>query len=96
MYISVKTRMTFVIIIILATISCFGVAYFFTNRQLIKLYSEVSNSQQITILLRKRFIEHLQWMNELLESISTENKFTGQTDPTKCAFGKWYYNNQTR
>jgi methyl-accepting chemotaxis protein len=92
MYISVKTRMTFVIIIILATISCFGVAYFFTNRQLIKLYSEVSNSQQITILLRKRFIEHLQWMNELLESISTENKFTGQTDPTKCAFGKWYYN----
>jgi methyl-accepting chemotaxis protein len=30
-------------------------------------------------------------MNQLLESVTTGSRFTGQTDETKCSFGQWYY-----
>lgn len=44
-----------------------------------------------TIFLKGRLIDHLHWVNDLLESAVSGKKFTGEINPAKCAFGKWYY-----
>ncbi len=43
------------------------------------------------IFLKGKLIDHLLWRSDLLESAVTGKKFAGQTDYTKCGFGKWYY-----
>ena len=34
---------------------------------------------------------HYKWVNDLVEAVRVKGDFKGQTDPTQCAFGKWYY-----
>ena len=34
---------------------------------------------------------HKDWLDQLNESALSGNDFTGQTDPTQCFFGKWFY-----
>ena len=35
--------------------------------------------------------DHINWLKELEASIIEKRAFALATDPTKCAFGKWYY-----
>lgn len=44
-----------------------------------------------TIFLKTKLIDHLAWMNELLESVAQGKRFTGELNPHNCSFGKWYY-----
>jgi methyl-accepting chemotaxis protein len=43
------------------------------------------------LFIQAKMIDHLSWMNALLESITRGRTFTGELDHTKCGFGKWYY-----
>lgn len=43
------------------------------------------------LFIQEKMIDHLSWMNDLLESITRGTEFTGQLDHTKCKFGQWYY-----
>ena len=43
------------------------------------------------IFLKAKLVDHLEWMNDLLETAITGKKFRGELDHTKCSFGKWYY-----
>jgi methyl-accepting chemotaxis protein len=45
-------------------------------------------------LLADRWIDHLNWMNELSQSILEKRVFAGGVDPGNCAFGKWFYSYQ--
>jgi methyl-accepting chemotaxis protein len=42
-------------------------------------------------MLDARLIDHLNWIEQLSNSLLTGNDFKGGLDPTTCAFGKWYY-----
>lgn len=42
-------------------------------------------------MLDARKQDHINWMKELNLSYKEHRPFTLATDPTKCAFGKWYY-----
>jgi methyl-accepting chemotaxis protein len=42
-------------------------------------------------MLDNVWIDHLEWIKDLNYSIMNGTGFTGQTDPRKCNFGKWYY-----
>lgn len=58
-----------------------------------KIFGERSLSDEIneliaTIKLRKQ--DHLNWVNKLKESVSSNNEITVEINPHKCAFGKWY------
>ena len=41
--------------------------------------------------LREMQVIHYHWVDELREAARNKSKFEGEVDPTKCAFGKWYY-----
>jgi chemotaxis signal transduction protein len=46
-------------------------------------------------LIKQRKQDHLNWLDELNKSVLEKRKFKLTTDPTKCAFGKWYYSFET-
>lgn len=43
-------------------------------------------------MLNSREQDHVRWLKELEASVREKRAFTLARDPTKCAFGKWYYN----
>ncbi|MEW5815861.1 MAG: MCP four helix bundle domain-containing protein, partial [Spirochaetota bacterium] len=36
-------------------------------------------------------LQHKKWLEQLNEAAASNTAFTGETDPTKCFFGRWYY-----
>ncbi len=83
--------MSITIIFVLLFILLFGISIFFAHEKVVLLNTRIRATKDSTILFKDKFIDHIRWMNQLLESIVTEKQFTGQTDPERCAFGKWYY-----
>ncbi|MDD2852307.1 MAG: CZB domain-containing protein [Desulfuromonadaceae bacterium] len=58
-----------------------------------KTIGAVSMSDEITALsetLRQRKQDHLNWIAKLKEAVNTGAEITVETNPHKCAFGKWY------
>lgn len=60
-----------------------------------------AEAEQLVGMLKQREEEHRRWITELEASILESREFHLATDPTKCAFGKWYYsfkaeNSETR
>ena len=41
--------------------------------------------------LNQREQDHIAWVDDLTRSVKTGEEFRKTTDPTKCAFGQWYY-----
>ncbi len=39
---------------------------------------------------------HVKWIDQLNRQASAGEQFTGQTDPTKCFFGKWFYSQELK
>lgn len=64
-------------------------------RKLLGLSSIETKITDFTGLMSSRKQDHLNWLNELENSIKNRSEFKLTTDPTKCAFGKWYYNFKT-
>jgi len=53
---------------------------------------DVDKYREIQSQIAPRIIDHLKWAEELaVGTMLLGNDFTGQTDPTKCKFGEWYY-----
>jgi purine-binding chemotaxis protein CheW len=46
--------------------------------------------RDLVTTLEARREDHVRWLRELEASVRERRPFTLQTDPTKCAFGKWY------
>lgn len=51
------------------------------------------HGNQLRSNLERNYNQHLSWVNQLSSLIFDENvtHITLETDPTNCAFGKWYY-----
>ena len=51
---------------------------------------------QLTTMLALREQDHILWREQLSNWLSkgSEGKFPVQSDPTKCAFGKWFYSDE--
>ncbi len=60
-----------------------------TGKKIMDTY--VAYDKSIGIILRDKTIAHLNWAENLLEAIMEGKHFEGETDPTTCSFGKWYY-----
>ena len=41
--------------------------------------------------LNQREQDHIAWVDDLVKTVKTGEEFRKTTDPTKCAFGQWYY-----
>lgn len=47
-------------------------------------------SEELCIELEQRKKDHMNWLEELKNSVEERREFKLATDPHKCAFGKWY------
>jgi methyl-accepting chemotaxis protein len=55
------------------------------------LLKELISLQKSNQFVRDKFSDHLEWVNELLESIATGEKFSGQLNHNETEFARWYY-----
>ncbi|MEW6429764.1 MAG: methyl-accepting chemotaxis protein, partial [Thermodesulfobacteriota bacterium] len=50
---------------------------------------QMDDVQHLETVLVARKLDHVNWHAALAEAIAGNTRFTGQLDPTLCAFGKW-------
>ena len=67
----------------------------FDLRILLGMDSAAAETEKLIATLHQREQDHLNWIKELETSIQENREFKLTTDPTKCAFGKWYYSFKT-
>ena len=60
-------------------------------RQLFGQPSLRSERRDLAKTLVDREKDHIDWIDDLTRCVSTGALFQKTTDPTKCAFGQWYY-----
>lgn len=60
------------------------------TRYLFGLSSCRESFEDLTAMLQTRRQEHEAWLTELEASVTEGRPFTLATDPTRCAFGRWY------
>lgn len=60
------------------------------TRSLLGFTSHQDGVQELEEMLAAREKDHVEWLIELKECVATGAPFSKATDPTKCAFGKWY------
>lgn len=54
--------------------------------------AEMDKYREIQSQIAPRIIDHLKWADALaVGTLLMGHEFQGQTDPTKCKFGEWYY-----
>lgn len=56
-----------------------------------KARAEANTRRTTAIMQLEREIDHLNWVNQLANSLLFSSPFSGQLDHQQCAFGKWYY-----
>ncbi|MFK8000444.1 MAG: chemotaxis protein CheW [Polyangiales bacterium] len=59
-------------------------------RRRLGIQSLAEESKAFTDMLTQRLGEHRAWLDALRKSVETQTRFTGELDPTKCGFGRWY------
>ena len=62
------------------------------TRLLLSFRSHEEEIDELEQMLADREKDHVEWLRELKACAETGDPFTKATDPTKCAFGKWYDN----
>lgn len=50
----------------------------------------LEESTAFTDMLDLRLNDHRKWISALKQSVDDGTEFTGEIDPTKCGFGRWY------
>jgi chemotaxis signal transduction protein len=61
-------------------------------RSLLGFQSHSDGVKSLESMLAEREQDHVEWLNELKRCADTGEAFTKATDPSMCAFGKWYDN----
>lgn len=93
--IKLKNKLSFsfgVIIVMMLTIGLFSILGI---QDISKNSGKISTSNNTMHELKQREIDHLDWSSDLQRSILLHaDKLNVQKDPTKCAFGKWYYSDK--
>ncbi|MBI5140902.1 MAG: CZB domain-containing protein [Nitrospirae bacterium] len=57
-----------------------------------KRIDEIDRYREVQAQIAPRIIDHLKWAENLaVGTLLMGHEFKGQTDPTKCKFGEWYY-----
>jgi chemotaxis signal transduction protein len=55
------------------------------------MISCVEEAESFISMMHDREADHRNWLQELESSVMEKRRFNLETDPRKCAFGKWYY-----
>ncbi len=55
--------------------------------------NKINKGNKLNSNIEHKYVQHLQWASDVNKLLLDDNvtKLAVQTDPTKCAFGTWYY-----
>ncbi len=90
----IRNKILFTNGIIILIILLYTVAMFLNNNTVEEHSSKVVNVYEVSNLLETSIGKHYKWSKDLLTSIVTNSEFHGETDPTKCFFGTWFYSSE--
>jgi methyl-accepting chemotaxis protein len=62
------------------------------NRKLTYHFNYSDKNWNIVDFLTLVELQHKEWIDQLYEAAQNDRQFTGETDPTQCFFGQWFYN----
>ena len=84
-------------VVLLLMLIITGVAYYGLG-ELVSRADTSGEVKQIRAALIQREVDHLNWANKVSALINddTVRELNVQTDPQKCAFGKWYYSEERK
>lgn len=88
---SIKNLYKFQIISIVIFVFAICVFWFYTMKLTDKVNNENANHASVQVFMKEKYIDHLLWLQALNEHVYQGKKFEKALDPTKCDFGKWYY-----
>ena len=60
------------------------------TRKFYGMYSVQEETKQFMRIMEERKQDHIEWLNELENSVKEQKDFTLTTDPHACGFGIWY------
>lgn len=60
------------------------------TRTLLNIKTITNDINDFNTMIDQRCNDHLNWINTLEKTVLNNEEFTLQTNPHKCAFGKWY------
>ncbi len=66
--------------------------FLYTGRQIQIADEQQAKDVAFKDFMSQKYIDHLHWLNALNKHVYEGKKFDMALDPTKCDFGKWYYN----
>ncbi len=84
-----------VVVVLLIVVGAWS---FLGIRDIVANASEVIEGNELRGNITQREVDHLNWTVDLNKLLSDEevDELLVETDPTKCAFGKWYYSDARR
>ena len=79
-----------VVLLCVVTLVIMGV-FLFMNRMIAKADEDQARDVELREFMGQKYIDHLNWLTALRKHVYEGKPFDKALDPTKCAFGKWYY-----
>ncbi|MGM0471535.1 MAG: methyl-accepting chemotaxis protein [Bacillota bacterium] len=77
--------------LILILLLLLGVTSFYGLNLIQSEHNEVESQMERQLFIKNKEIDHLNWVNQLLNSILSEQEFAGELDHHSCSFGEWHY-----
>ena len=82
-------------IIIFCTIAVLVIAnYLFMSKSILEGDEQQAKNVALNSFLGEKYVDHLNWLTALRKHVYEGKTFDKATDPTKCDFGKWYYDHK--
>lgn len=90
---SITAKILFSVGIVLLVMVVPSAISLISQSKMIAGFGRLSDDNHLEQLLLEREIDHLKWVQSLSTFLinNKETELKLQADPTKCAFGKWYY-----
>lgn len=67
-----------------------GVIFVYSQSATSEAREQANERRSLAILQLEKEIDHLNWTNQLANSLLFNQPFTGELKPTQCKFGQWY------
>jgi len=94
----VKTKLMINVGILLILLLLIAVSSYVGINRINQFMTLSDVNHNLMIMLKSREINHLDWINTVLKSVSNDTIATVnvESDPHKCSFGKWYYSDDRK
>ena len=81
--------------LIILFLSYFSVNTYYKIENITIIENASQEKTTTAFYMAQKINDHLKWVNKLSNDVYNYKTITVELDPTKCSFGKWYYNYST-